>query len=71
MKEKIGNTAGNIWDMLQENEEVAISQFPKMLNEKAVIVNQALGWLAREDKIIYRQEGNRTLISLTDSERRS
>ena len=71
MKEKIGKTAGNIWDILQENEEVAISQFPKMLNEKAVIVNQALGWLAREDKIIYRQEGNRTLISLTDSERRS
>lgn len=71
MKEKIGKTAGNIWDILQENEEVAISQFPKMLNEKAVVVNQALGWLAREDKIIYRQEGNRTLISLTDSERRS
>ncbi len=71
MKEKIGKTAGNIWDILQKNEEVAISQFPKMLNEKAVIVNQALGWLAREDKIIYRQEGNRTLISLMDSERRS
>lgn len=71
MKEKIGKTAGNIWDILQENEEVAISQFPKMLNEKAVIVNQALGWLAREDKIIFRQEGNRTLISLADSERRS
>jgi Mn-dependent DtxR family transcriptional regulator len=70
MKEKIGQTAGNIWDILQNNEEIAISQFPKMLNEKAVVVNQALGWLAREDKINYRQEGNRTLVSLAESERR-
>ncbi len=71
MKEKIGKTAGKIWDILQKQEEVAISQFPGMLNEKAVIVNQALGWLAREDKINYRKEGNRTLISLAGSERRS
>ncbi|MFW6137527.1 MAG: winged helix-turn-helix domain-containing protein [Candidatus Aminicenantaceae bacterium] len=42
-----------------------------MLNQKAVIVNQALGWLAREGKINYRREGNRTLISLVDTERRS
>lgn len=71
MKEKIGKTAGKIWDILQKQEEVAVSQFPGMLNEKAVIVNQALGWLAREDKINYRKEGNRTLISLAGSEHRS
>lgn len=68
MKEKIGETAGQIWRMLQKKEEVAVSQFPKLLNEKAVWVNQALGWLAREDKIRYRREGNKTLISLAESE---
>jgi Mn-dependent DtxR family transcriptional regulator len=71
MKEKIGKTAGKIWDLLQEKDEIAISQFPKLLGEKAVIVNQALGWLAREDKIHYRQEGNRTLVALMATERRS
>lgn len=70
MKEKIGKTAGEIWEYLQAKEEVAISQFPKILNEKAVLVNQALGWLARENKINYRREGNRTLVSLAGSERR-
>lgn len=70
MKEKIGKTAGKIWKLLQKHDEISISQFPKMLNEKAVIVNQALGWLAREDKINYRQESNRTLISLSESERK-
>ncbi len=71
MKEKIGQTAGAAWELLQKNKEIAISQFPKMLNQKAVITNQALGWLAREGKINYRREGNRTLISLVDTERRS
>ncbi|HZX11705.1 MAG TPA: winged helix-turn-helix domain-containing protein [Acidobacteriota bacterium] len=71
MKEKIGKTAGKIWDILQKEEEVAISRFPKMLDEKTSVVQQALGWLAREDKIDYRQEANRTLISLKASERRS
>jgi len=42
-----------------------------MLDEKTALVHQALGWLAREDKIDYRQEANRTLVSLKSSERRS
>jgi len=71
MKEKIGKTAGKIWDILQKEEAVAISKFPKMLDEKTVVVQQALGWLAREDKIDYRQQANRTLVSLKESERRS
>lgn len=71
MKEKIGKTAGKIWDLLQKEDEVPLSRFPKLLDEKAALVNQALGWLAREDKIDYRQEANRTLVSLAASERRS
>lgn len=71
MKEKIGKTAGKIWDILQKEDEIAISKIPKMMDEKAAVVQQALGWLAREDKIEYRQEANRTLISLAESERRT
>jgi hypothetical protein len=70
MKEKIGETAGKIWHILREHEEVAISQFPAMMKEKTLIVHQALGWLAREDKIVYRAEGNKIYVALIESEKR-
>ena len=72
MKEKIGQTAGKIWNILKEHEEVAISQFPKMMKEKTLIVHQALGWLAREDKISYRDraKGNKIYVALIESEKR-
>ena len=70
MKEKIGQTAGKIWNILKEHEEVAISQFPRMMKEKTLIVHQALGWLAREDKITYRTEGNKIYVALRESEKR-
>jgi Mn-dependent DtxR family transcriptional regulator len=68
MKDKIGETAGKIWNLLKEKGEVNISQLPRLLNEKSVIVQQALGWLAREDKIEYRTEAGKTRISLTETE---
>ncbi|TRZ89359.1 hypothetical protein D4R89_06200 [bacterium] len=70
MKEQIGATAGKIWNILREHEELAISRFPRMMKEKTVIVHQALGWLAREDKITYRAEGNRIYVALVESEKR-
>ena len=70
MKEKIGATAGKIWKILQKKDKIAISQLPQVMNEKAILVNQALGWLAREDKIEYLAEGKKTLVSLTESEKK-
>ena len=69
MIEKIGETAGEIWRILKEREEVNISQLPRLLNEKSAVVYQAVGWLARENKIEYRTVGTKTLVSLTESER--
>ena len=67
MKEKIGNTAGRIWEALNVKGEMNILQIPKILDEKSQIAYQALGWLAREDKIRYRSEGNKTFVSLNDA----
>lgn len=69
LKTKIGETAGNIWTILKERDSVAISSLPGILNENSSIVNQALGWLAREGKIDYQQEGRKTVISLAASEK--
>lgn len=70
MKAKVGETAGNIWRLLKEQEEVNISQLPKLLNEKSSIVYQGLGWLAREGKIEYRIKAAKTFVSLSDEEMR-
>jgi len=65
MHEKIGETAGKIWDTLNNNDRVGVSRLPKLVQEKDVIVYQSLGWLAREGKIEYERKGNGTVVSLT------
>lgn len=69
LKKKIGETAGSIWNVLKERDKVTISSLPGIVNENSSLVNQALGWLAREGKINYQQEGRKTLISLAGSEK--
>jgi len=64
MKEQIGETAGRIWNTLREHQELSLSRIPKVVGEKEPLVYQALGWLAREDKVEYRTERNRTLVSI-------
>ena len=66
---QIGETAGKIYHVLLSKEEVSISELPKLLKEKSVIVYQGLGWLAREQKISYRKKGGKILVSLTEWER--
>ncbi len=63
MKAKIGETAGKVWETLSDQSEVSLSRLPKLVGEKDTVVYQALGWLAREDKVKYRTRANRTLVS--------
>ena len=67
-QEKVGNVAGQIWTLLQEKKEVNVASLPRMMKEKAPVVYQALGWLAREDKLVYRSEGEKDFVSLLASE---
>lgn len=71
MKEKIGWTAGKVWETLKANGEMNVSQLPRKMKEKAVVVQQALGWLAREDKINYQAKGSKIFVSLADNERKN
>jgi len=66
MQELIGRTAGKLWDILKKKDEMSIAQLPKTLKEKDAVVFQALGWLAREGKVSYRTQGNRTFVKLSD-----
>jgi hypothetical protein len=64
MEAAIGKAAGRIWDILHDNGKASVAQLPKLVGEKDVVTYQALGWLAREGKISYRTEGNRTFVAL-------
>lgn len=69
MKDKVIKTAGKIWRVLGEKGQVTIPQLAKSIKEKEDIVNQSIGWLAREDKIKYIIEKKKVFVTLVDSEK--
>lgn len=68
MKDKVIETAGKTWRFLGQNGETNVSQLPRLLRENNTVVLQALGWLAREDKINYTIRSRRTFVSLVERE---
>src|SRR5271154_6717518 len=71
MKEKVIEVAGKAWRFLGQNGQTNVSQLAKSLKEKDEVVLQALGWLAREDKIDYAVKNRRTFVSLVEGELRN
>lgn len=65
MHSTVGITAGKIWKTLQEQGELSVSRVPTAVREKPVVAYQALGWLARENKIKYATKGKGTFVSLS------
>ena len=68
MKEKVIEAAGKTWRFLGQNGETNVSKLAKEIKEKEPVIFQALGWLAREDKINYSIKNRRTFVSLVESE---
>jgi hypothetical protein len=68
MKDKVIDTAGKAWRFLGQNGETNVSQLPRLLRENDAVVLQAIGWLAREDKINYTTRSRRTFVSLVARE---
>jgi len=69
MKEIIGEMARRVWKTLGKKGWVEISKLPQILKDKGDIVYQALGWLTREEKIIFHKKEGRTYTSLNPQER--
>lgn len=69
MKDQIGKTAGAIWEVLRSNDRMALSQLPRAVKERESVTYQALGWLAREDKIVYETQGKKTYVALAEKHR--
>lgn len=55
MKEKIGNDAGRIWKILDENGSKGVKELKKLAKMTDKDVYAAIGWLAREEKLAFDQ----------------
>ena len=52
IEEDIGQMAGAIWYALNTHGELSLAQLKKLVEGKGPIFEWAIGWLAREDKIM-------------------
>ena len=62
--EQIGIVAGLLWAQLNEQGEQSVSAIKSSLEVPADLVLAAIGWLAREDKLLFRMSGRSVLVSL-------
>jgi hypothetical protein len=64
----IGETAGKIYRVLEKGSAMEAGSLQKEINvPDSVLFNQALGWLAREDKIDFRKKGETWTVSLAST----
>ena len=64
MSEKIGTMAGAIWQALEANGEMTLAKLKKEMNAGSPLFDWAIGWLAREDKIVLTTEKRAVRICL-------
>ncbi len=64
INDEIGVMAGQIWRLLNTDGPQSTVQISKKLKAKPALVDYALGWLAREDKIDLIEEKKTLKVSL-------
>ncbi len=71
MHEEIGVAAGAVWHALDSKGELSLPQLKREVNGKTPIFEWAIGWLAREDKIVITAEKRSFLIRLKEPQARA
>ena len=66
MMEEIGTMAGAIWQVLEAKGEITLARLKQELSAKSPLFDWAVGWLAREDKIVLAFEKRAVRIRLKD-----
>lgn len=62
--EHIGETAGAVWKILDKDGPLSMAKLVKAVGRPRDVVMQALGWLAREEKIWIEEDGRSRIVSL-------
>ncbi len=61
---QIGETAGQVWHLLDVRGSLSIAKLVKEIDAPRDTIMQALGWLAREDKINIDEDSRTKTVSL-------
>ena len=61
---QIGETAGVVWQILEQDGPTKLSRLVKDIDAPRDVVMQAVGWLAREDKIRIEEESRSRVVYL-------
>ncbi|MBN2291072.1 MAG: winged helix-turn-helix domain-containing protein [Pirellulales bacterium] len=61
---QIGKTAGEVWDALDKQGPLSFAKLVKAVGKPRDQVMQAIGWLAREEKLCIEEEGRSKVVSL-------
>ena len=64
MAENVKECAERLLVLLASRPRVNVLNVAQQLGERSVIVYQAVGWLAREGRIRYEQDGNQVYLEL-------
>ena len=51
IKVQVGETAGTIWQLLNSEGPQTLAEIKKKVNGTTELLNFAVGWLAREEKV--------------------
>jgi len=63
--ESIGTTAGVVWTALSTSGKMSVKELKKVTKIKTdKELYSALGWLAKEDKLIFKEKGEEMFIWL-------
>jgi len=64
--EQIGEKAVEVAAFLAEQGEVPLSTFERSMQGSRALIQAAVGWLAREDRVSFRRDGRSTLVKLRE-----
>jgi hypothetical protein len=64
LQQEIGLMAGKVWQTLETKGEMSLAALKKTLGTRELTADWAIGWLAREDKLVLRKERNTVKVAL-------
>ena len=64
LKQTIGENAGHIWQLLNEQGEMQLNELLKASKIGETDFNRSLGWLARENKVGFYNDDENEIVFL-------
>jgi hypothetical protein len=64
LQAQVGETAGKVWNLLNDRGPQTLAQLKKSLDGAGELAGFAVGWLAREDKVTITKEKKSFKVAL-------